>query len=37
MCVQTLKQKLGSGFQNEQIVYSLAIHLYNDTVRKFDL
>ena len=37
MCIQTAKQKLGSDFQNEQIICSLAIHLYNDAVRKFDL
>jgi voltage-gated potassium channel len=37
MCVQTAKQKLGSDFQNEQILCSLAIHLYNEAVRKFDL
>ena len=37
MCVQAAKQKLGSDFQNEQILCSLAIHLYNEAVRKFDL
>lgn len=37
MCVQTAKQKLGSDFQNEQILRDLAIHLYNETVRKFEL
>lgn len=37
MCVQTAKQKLGSDFQNEQILCSLAIHLYNEAVRKFAL
>ena len=37
ICVQTVKQKLGSDFQNEQILYNLAIHLYNEAVRKFDL
>jgi voltage-gated potassium channel len=37
MCVQTAKQKLGSDFQNDQILCSLAIHLYNETVRKFEL
>ncbi|MEG4232619.1 ion transporter [Microcoleus sp. Pol11C3] len=37
MCVQTAKQKLGSDFQNEQILCSLAIHLYNEAVGKFDL
>ena len=37
MCVQTAKQKLGSAFQNEEILCSLAIHLYNEAVRKFAL
>ena len=37
ICVQTAKQKLGSDFQNEQILRDLAIHLYNETVRKFEL
>lgn len=36
-CVQIAKQKLGSDFQNEQIIRDLAIHLYNEAVRKFDL
>ena len=37
ICVQTAKDKLGSDFQNEQILRDLAIHLYNETVRKFQL
>jgi len=37
MCVQAAKQKLGNDFQNEQILCSLALHLYNEAVRKFDL
>ncbi|MEG4217920.1 ion transporter [Microcoleus sp. Pol14C6] len=37
MCVQMVNQKLGSEFQNEQILRDLAIHLYNETVRKFQL
>lgn len=37
MCVQTAKQKLGSDFQNERILCDLAIHLYDNAVRKFDL
>jgi voltage-gated potassium channel len=37
ICVQTAKQKLGSDFQKEQILCNLAIHLYNEAVRKFDL
>ncbi|MEG4967033.1 ion transporter [Microcoleus sp. B6-A1] len=36
-CVQMAKQKLGSEFENEQILRDLAIHLYNETVRKFEL
>ena len=37
ICVQTAKHKLGSDFQNEQILRDLAIHLYNEAVRKFEL
>ena len=37
ICVQTAKQKLGSDFQNEEILRDLAIHLYNEAVRKFEL
>lgn len=37
MCVQMTKEKLGIEFQNEQILRDLAIHLYNESVRKFDL
>ncbi|MEO6861085.1 MAG: ion transporter [Microcoleus sp.] len=37
ICVQTTKQKLGNDFENEQILRDLAIHLYNETVRKFQL
>jgi voltage-gated potassium channel len=37
LCVQTAKHKLGSDFQNEQILRDLAIHLYNEAVRKFEL
>ncbi|UNU24467.1 ion transporter [Microcoleus vaginatus] len=37
MCVQMTKEKLGSEFQNEQILRDLAIHMYNEAVRKFDL
>ncbi|MEP6515471.1 ion transporter [Microcoleus vaginatus] len=37
MCVQMAKQKLGSEFKNEQILRDLAIHLYNEAVRKFEL
>ena len=37
ICVQTAKHKLGSDFENEQILRDLAIHLYNETVRKFQL
>ncbi len=37
MCVTTAKQKLGSHFENEEILRDLAIHLYNDAVRKFEL
>jgi voltage-gated potassium channel len=37
ICVQTAKHKLGSDFQNEEILRDLAIHLYNEAVRKFEL
>ena len=37
ICVHTAKQKLGSDFQNEEILRDLAIHLYNEAVRKFEL
>lgn len=37
MCVLTAKEKLGSDFQNEQIICDLAIHLYNEALRKFEL
>lgn len=37
MCIQTTKQKLGSHIENEEILRDLAIHLYNDAVRKFQL
>ena len=37
ICVQTAKHKLGSDSQNEEILRDLAIHLYNEAVRKFEL
>ena len=37
ICVKTAKQKLGSHIENEEILRDLAIHLYNDAVRKFQL
>ena len=37
MCVETTKQKLGNAFESEEILRDLAIHLYNETVRKFQL
>ena len=37
MCVKTTKQKLASDFENEEIIRDLAIHLYNDAIRKFEL
>ncbi|MGB3267468.1 MAG: hypothetical protein WBA89_26360 [Microcoleus sp.] len=37
MCIQTAKQKLGSHIKNEEILRDLAIHLYSETVRKFEL
>ncbi|WP_293122198.1 ion transporter [Microcoleus sp. bin38.metabat.b11b12b14.051] len=37
ICINSAKQKLGSQIENEQILRDLAIHLYNDAVRKFEL
>ena len=37
MCVETTKQKLGNAFESEEIIRDLAIHLYNETYRKFEL
>ena len=37
MCVLTAKEKLGNDFQNEEIIRDLAIHFYNEAVRKFEL
>lgn len=37
MCINSAKQKLGSHIENEEVLRDLAIHLYNDTVRKFQL
>jgi voltage-gated potassium channel len=37
MCIKSAKQKLGSHIENEEVLRDLAIHLYNDTVRKFQL
>ncbi|MEG4115587.1 potassium channel family protein [Microcoleus sp. Pol12A6] len=37
MCVLTAKEKLGNDFQNEEILRDLAIHFYNEAVRKFEL
>ncbi|MBE9184274.1 ion transporter [Microcoleus sp. LEGE 07076] len=37
ICIQTAKQKLGSHIENEEILRDLAIHLYNEAVRKFEL
>lgn len=37
LCVETTKQKLGTAFESEEILRDLAIHLYNEASRKFDL
>ncbi len=37
ICVLTAKEKLGNDFQNEEILRDLAIHFYNEAVRKFEL
>lgn len=37
MCIKSAKQKLGSHIENEEVLRDLAIHLYSETVRKFQL
>lgn len=37
ICINSAKQKLGSHIENEEVLRDLAIHLYNETVRKFQL
>jgi voltage-gated potassium channel len=37
LCVDQTKQKLGTAFESEEILRDLAIHLYNETMRKFEL
>lgn len=37
MCINSAKQKLGSQIENEEVLRDLAIHLYSETVRKFQL
>ena len=37
LCVEKTKEKLGNAFESEEILRDLAIHLYNDAVRKFEL
>lgn len=37
MCINSAKQKLGSHIENEEVVRDLAIHLYSEAVRKFQL
>ncbi|MEG4271243.1 MULTISPECIES: ion transporter [unclassified Microcoleus] len=37
MCVLTAKEKFGNDFKNEEIIRDLAIHFYNEAVRKFEL
>lgn len=37
LCVERTKQNLGTAFENEEIIRDLAVHLYNETCRKFDL
>ncbi len=37
LCVEKTKQKLGSHIENEEVLRDFAIHLYNETVRKFEL
>ncbi len=37
LCVEKTKQKLGNAFESEEILRDLAIHLYNEALRKFEL
>ncbi|MEZ2235918.1 ion transporter [Microcoleus sp.] len=37
LCVDRTKQNLGTAFENEEIIRDLAVHLYNETCRKFEL
>jgi voltage-gated potassium channel len=37
LCVDKTKQKLGNTFASEEILRDLAIHLYNEVLRKFEL
>ena len=37
LCVEKTKQKLGNTFESEEILRDLAIHLYNEARRKFDI
>lgn len=37
LCVEMTKQKLGTAFESEEILRDLAIHLYNEASRKFEL
>lgn len=37
LCVDKTQQKLGTAFESEEILRDLAIHLYNEVLRKFEL
>ena len=37
LCVEKTKQKLGTAFESEEILRDLAIHLYNEVLRKFEI
>lgn len=37
LCIETSQKKFGDAFNNEEIVRDLALSLYQETVRKFDL
>ncbi|NJK68616.1 MAG: potassium channel family protein [Microcoleus sp. CSU_2_2] len=37
LCVEKTQQKLGTTFESEEILRDLAIHLYNEVLRKFEL
>ncbi len=37
LCVYRTKENLGTAFESEEIIRDLAVHLYNETCRKFEL
>jgi voltage-gated potassium channel len=37
LCVETAKIKMGDSFDNEEIIRDLAVAIYQEAVRKFNL